>query len=108
LCQQVFGGLRYEKFMVVMIIGYSLLMVSAIEFEARPRTFRTTRDRFKLLYILVAVALTIYEPALAVFPATAGYVAFGLLREGYELVRGTRSVRRQQESAKKGGHQDDA
>jgi len=108
LCQHLYGQLRYEKFMVVMIIGYSLLMVSAIEFEARPRTFRTTRDRFKLLYILLAVAGTIYEPALAIFPATAGYVAYGLVSEGVQLARGTHSIRRRPDAAKKGGHQDES
>lgn len=106
LCHHQFGRLRYEKFLVVMIIGYSLLMVSAIEFEARPSTFRTGRDRIKLLYILAAITAIIYEPALALFPATAGYVAFGLLQEGFLLVRGARSIRRGG-ATKKGGQQDD-
>ena len=106
--QHLFGRLKYEKLMVTMIIGYSLLMVSAIEFEARPRAFRTLRDRFKLLYILCAVAGTIYEPALAIFPATAGYVAFGLVREGYQLARGTHSIRRRPDAVKKGGQDEES
>jgi CDP-diacylglycerol--serine O-phosphatidyltransferase len=101
-CEHLYGRLRFEKVLVAMIIGYSLLMVSGIEFEARPHAFRTTRDRFKLLYILAAVAGTIIEPALAIFPATAGYVAFGLLHEGYLLV--THPIRRRHEETKKGGH----
>jgi CDP-diacylglycerol--serine O-phosphatidyltransferase len=102
-CEHLYGRLKYEKLLVTMIIGYSLLMVSAIEFEARPRTFRTARDRFKLLFILLAVAGTVIEPALAIFPVTASYVAFGLVREGFLLVRGTHTIRRRPEDSKKGG-----
>lgn len=106
-CEHLYGRLKYEKLLVTMIIGYSLLMVSAIEFEARPRTFRSTRDRFKLLYILLVSAGLIIEPSLAIFPATAGYVAFGLVREGWLLARGTHSIRRRHEETKKGGQRDE-
>jgi len=101
--EAVFGQLKYERVVVAMVIGYSLLMVSAIEFEARPRTFRTMRDRFKLLYILAAIAAVVVEPAYAIFPATAGYVAFGLVREGVILVRGGHPIRRREPSSEKGG-----
>ena len=106
-CEHLYGKLRYEKVLVTMIIGYSLLMVSAIEFEARPRTFRSALDRFKLLYILLAIAGTILEPSLAIFPVTAGYVAFGLVREGLHLARGTSSIRRRSDESKKGGQRND-
>ena len=69
------------------VVGYSLLMVSSIEFEARPRTFRTTRDRFKLLYILASIGAIMAWPAYAIFPVTLGYVGYGLILEGVTLVR---------------------
>jgi CDP-diacylglycerol--serine O-phosphatidyltransferase len=101
--EAVFGTLKYERVVVAMVIGYSLLMVSSIEFEARPRTFRTTRDRIKLLYILAAIAAIIVEPAYAIFPATAGYVAFALVHEGIILVKAANPAKRREAPPEKGG-----
>ena len=83
----LYGGLRFQELTVTLVIGYSLLMVSSIEFEARPRTFRTTRDRFKLLYILASIGAIMAWPAYAIFPVTLGYVGYGLVLEGVTLVR---------------------
>ena len=108
LSDAVWGELRYHNFVLAMVIGYSLLMVSAIEFEARPRAFRTTRDRIKLLYILTSVGFIMVWPAYAIFPTTMGYVAFGLVREGVVLVRANRVAPRIRRPTKKGGQQADS
>lgn len=101
----LYGALRFHELVVTMVIGYSLLMVSSIEFEARPHTFSTVRDRVKLLYILLSILAIILWPALAIFPVTLGYIAYGLLREGYVMVRGTRPSTLHPPRAKKGGQQ---
>ena len=105
LSNDLYGALRFHEFMVTMVIGYSLLMVSSIEFEARPHTFRTAPDRAKMAYILVSVLVIIIWPARAIFPVTLGYIGHGLLREGYFIVRASRPAGPGRSRAKKGGHQ---
>jgi len=105
LSNDLYGALRFHEFMVTMVIGYSLLMVSSIEFEARPHTFRTTPDRAKMAYILASVLVIIIWPARAIFPLTLGYIGYGLLREGYAIVRVNRPAGPGRAKVKKGGHQ---
>jgi hypothetical protein len=89
-----------------MIIGYSVLMVSSIEFEARPRTFHTAKDRLKMAYILAAVLGVILWPQYAIFPATLGYVAYALLREGYNIIKQKNPLQLPGARRKRGGHDD--
>jgi CDP-diacylglycerol--serine O-phosphatidyltransferase len=103
LCDTLYGSLRFHELTISLVIGYSLLMVSSIEFEARPRTFRTTRDRFKLLYILASVCAIMLKPAYAIFPVTLGYVAFALVREGVTMVRGGPPATRAKKGGQRGG-----
>jgi CDP-diacylglycerol--serine O-phosphatidyltransferase len=103
----LFGTLRFPELVITMAIGYSLLMVSSIEFEARPRTFSSTRDRIKLLYILASILAIIVWPARAIFPVTLGYIAFGLVREGYLMVRSGRPAPGSRLESKKGGQPTD-
>jgi len=102
---EVYGYLRFPEFVVTMVILFSLLMVSSIEFEARPRTFHTPRDRMKLLYILLSISAIIIWPPYAIFPATVGYVAYGLLREGWMMVRENRPPGVPRGRRKKGGQE---
>lgn len=101
--QTVYGSLRFPEVAVAMVILYSLLMVSSIEFEARPQTFHTTRDRMKMLYILVSIVAVVIWPPYAIFPATVGYILFGLLREGYNIVKENRPAGLKRTARKKGG-----
>jgi CDP-diacylglycerol--serine O-phosphatidyltransferase len=101
----LWGSLRFHELVVTLVIGYSLLMVSSIEFEARPRTFSSVRDRIKLLYILLSILAIILWPALAIFPVTLGYIAYGLVREGLVMVWGARPGPPRRTRGKKGGQQ---
>jgi CDP-diacylglycerol--serine O-phosphatidyltransferase len=102
----IYGSLRFQELVVTLVIGYSLLMVSSIEFEARPRTFSSTRDRVKLLYILLSILSIILWPARAIFPVTLGYIGFGLVREGYLMVRTGRPAPGHRSEPKKGGQRE--
>lgn len=106
LSDAMYQGIRFQEFMVTMIIGYSLLMVSSIEFEARPHTFHTTKERLKMAYILTSILAVILWPHYAMFPATIGYVAHALLREGYSIIKQTRPLPLHRGRRKKGGQED--
>lgn len=84
---ELWGELRYVKFLVTLLLVCSFLMVSDIEYEKRPISFRTVKDRIKWGYIaLTGVALlTLHQ--LAIFPLVVVYILYGLAREGTVLVK---------------------
>jgi len=84
---ELWGELRYVKFIVTLILMCSFLMVSDVEYEKRPTSFRTIKERIKWAYIaLGGVALfTLHQ--LAIFPLVAVYILHGLLREATLLVK---------------------
>ena len=83
----LWGDLRYVKFLVTLILVCSALMVSDVEYEKRPMSFRTIKDRIKWAYIAFGglALLTVHE--LAIFPLVAVYILYGLGHEGVLLVR---------------------
>ena len=84
---QLWGELRYVKFLVTLIVVCSFLMVSDIEYEKRPLSFRSMKDRIKWSFIVVGGGAILIFHELAFFPLTAIYVLYGLMHEGTMLVR---------------------
>ena len=84
---ELWGELRYVKFLVTLILICSFLMVSDIEYEKRPTSFKTTKDRIKWGYIVVGGAAVLFFHELAFFPLVAIYILYGIAREGTMLVR---------------------
>lgn len=101
--EAIYGRLRFREFAISLVITYSLLMVSHIRFEARPRAIRTTADRIKIFYIVSSVFAVIFWPAYAIFPATLGYIAYGLIREGVILIGSGKPASPTGTGTKKGG-----
>jgi phosphatidylserine synthase len=85
---ELWGELRFVRFLIVIMIVASGLMVSSIPFEANPTRWRTAKDRMKFLYLFVAVVAIIVDMSKTLFPLVLVYVASGIAREITELVRG--------------------
>src|SRR3972149_10692337 len=86
-CYQIWGELRSSELVITMMVVFSALMVSTVEYEGKPRGFRTFADRVKWLAIFICSVLVIVEPRLTIFPICAGYIAFGIGREVYRLFK---------------------
>jgi len=84
---ELWGELRYVKFLVSLLLVCSFLMVSDVEYEKRPVSFRTAKDRIKWAYITLGGVAVLTLHQLAFFPLVAIYILHGLMREGYVLVR---------------------
>jgi len=92
-CMEIWGEVRLVRFLVVMMIITSGLMVSSISYENKPTSWRTVRDRVKFLYIFVGIIAAIVDLSLTLFPLVFLYVLFGIGQEAYRLMnpRGLRS-----------------
>lgn len=85
---ELWGELRFVRFLIVIMIVASALMVSSIPFEDNPTRWRTAKDRMKFLYLFVAVVAIIIDLSKTLFPLVLLYVASGIAREISDLVRG--------------------
>ena len=108
---RLWGEFRFEKLLVVMVVAFSVLMVSNIEYEPMPRlSLERRKDRVKMLLLLLAGVLTIIDPGAAVFPIVTAYLLYGVIREVKIIVspRGQVSSRSQQSnSSRQEGKQKD-
>jgi len=84
---ELWGELRYAKFLVTLILGCSFLMVSDIEYEKRPISFRTVKERIKWAYMALGGLALLFFHQLALFPLVAVYILYGMAREAVMLVR---------------------
>jgi len=76
------GEFRFEKILVVMVIAFSVLMVSNIEYEPMPRlSLQRRKDRVKMLLLLLTGILAIIDAAAVVFPIVMAYFLYGVVRE---------------------------
>ena len=84
---RLWGEFRFEKLLVVMVVAFSVLMVSNIEYEPMPRlSLERRKDRVKMLLLLLAGILTIIDPGAAVFPIVTAYLLYGVSREAYMII----------------------
>lgn len=85
-CSEVWGRLRYPKALITMIIAFSGLMVSEIEYETLPKfSLGNRKNKLKLVYILIFLIVLIINPRLALFPFGMFYILSGVVKGGYEL-----------------------
>ncbi len=85
-CNEIWGALRFPKALITMIIAFSGLMVSGIEYETLPRfSFSDRKNKIKLLYVLIFLVILIINPRLALFPFGLLYILSGLAKGVYEL-----------------------
>jgi phosphatidylserine synthase len=84
---------EYGEYLVSMMIVFSALMVSQIEYEAMPDKFHTRANRLKLLYIVILALAALIRPRLLMFPILLLYIATGVIKEAIRVVKITRSGR---------------
>jgi len=85
-CNEIWGTLRFPKALITMIIAFSGLMVSGIEYQTLPKfSFGDKKNKIKLIYLFVFLAALIINPRLALFPFGMLYVLSGLGKGIYEL-----------------------
>jgi CDP-diacylglycerol--serine O-phosphatidyltransferase len=76
------GEFRFEKLVVVMVVAFSVLMVSNVEYEPMPRlSLERRKDRVKMLLLLLAGILAIVDAAAVIFPIVILYFLYGVIRE---------------------------
>jgi CDP-diacylglycerol--serine O-phosphatidyltransferase len=93
----LWGGLEYSRYIVSMVIVFSALMVSQIEYDALPDRFNTRKNRIKLLFLLTGAVAALAKPRLLLFPLFSLYIIIGLVREMYRFFYlGVGFVRRRQ------------
>jgi CDP-diacylglycerol---serine O-phosphatidyltransferase len=104
----IWGQLEYSEYLVSMIILFSALMVSQIEYDSMPDRFNSKRNRVKLIFILIAAAAALWKPRLLLFPIFALYIIIGLVREAYRyFYLGVGYVRRRAGNREENGENDE-
>ena len=84
---ELWGELRYPEVLVTLIIVFSALMVSGIEYFALPRfSLNSRKNMIKLMLILGALIAVLIRPKLVIFPIGIIYVLSGIGREIYYIV----------------------
>jgi len=88
-CNEVWGQIRFEKFFIILVVASAALMVSSIEYETMPKfDFSKSKDRIKmLLLLLVAVGLMI-NASLIIFPLALAYIIYGLSKMTHMIFTG--------------------
>jgi CDP-diacylglycerol--serine O-phosphatidyltransferase len=90
-CNEVWGALRFPQALITMLIAFSGLMVSGIEYETLPKfSFSDRKNKIKLIYVFVFLIVLIVNPRLALFPFGLLYILSGLGKGAYELFRAER------------------
>jgi len=84
---ELWGELTHPEVLITLVIVFSALMVSGIEYEALPRfSLNSKKNMIKLIYILGALIAVLVKPRLVIFPLGLLYVLTGIVREVYQLV----------------------
>lgn len=81
----LWGSLQFEELLIAMIILIAFLMVSQVQYDSFPDRFDTPQNRVKLVIMIAAALAIAYKPRLLLFPFSAAYILFGMIREGYRL-----------------------
>ena len=81
----LWGDLQYGEWLVSMIILFAFLMVSQVQYDSFPDNFDTPNNRLKLVILVAAGIVVIFQPRLLLFPFFALYILFGMAREMFRL-----------------------
>lgn len=85
-CNEIWEHLRFPKALITMIIAFSGLMVSGIEYETLPKfSFGDRKNKLKLFYVFVFLVILMINPRLALFPFGLLYILSGVARGAFEL-----------------------
>jgi CDP-diacylglycerol--serine O-phosphatidyltransferase len=87
-CYEIWGTLRFPKALITMIVAFSGLMVSGIEYETLPKfSFADRKNKVKLVYLFVFLVALIINPRMALFPFCMLYILSGFAKGAYELFK---------------------
>ncbi|NMC44857.1 MAG: CDP-diacylglycerol--serine O-phosphatidyltransferase [candidate division Zixibacteria bacterium] len=86
-CYAIWDQIEYGEYLVSMMILFSALMVSQIEYEAVPDKFNTRANRLKLLYMVILALAALIRPRLLMFPIFLLYIAAGIIKEAVRVVK---------------------
>lgn len=81
----LWGQLEYAEILVSMVILFSFLMVSQVQYDALPDKFDSKAAKIKLAALIIAVIAILIKPRLLLFPVMSLYILFGVVREGYRF-----------------------
>ncbi|OQX91603.1 MAG: CDP-diacylglycerol--serine O-phosphatidyltransferase [candidate division Zixibacteria bacterium 4484_95] len=80
-CYYFWGEMKLDRFLSIMIVLFSALMVSTIEYEAIPKFDLSTRkDRNKIFLLIVAGLALMIKTQLVMFPILAIYILSGIVK----------------------------
>jgi len=82
---EIWGNLQYSEWLVSMVILFSFLMVSQVQYDSFPDRFETKSARIKLAILVSSAIIIIFKPRLLLFPFLSLYILFGMIREIYRL-----------------------
>jgi CDP-diacylglycerol--serine O-phosphatidyltransferase len=86
-CEAIWGEIRLDRFLLIMVIMFSALMVSTIEYEAMPGfDFSKRRNRIKMLMLVIIGIGLVVRTRLVLFPLMAVYALSGIVRFAVLLV----------------------
>ena len=86
-CDYLWGEVKSPEILITMIIIFSGLMVSGIEYEGLPEfPLKNKKEKIKLLVILLAMVAILIKPKLMLFPLGLFYILSGVVKEIYIFV----------------------
>jgi CDP-diacylglycerol--serine O-phosphatidyltransferase len=86
-CYNVWGRIEYGEYLISMVILFSALMVSQIEYDTIPDNVNTRKNRIKLLYIVLLAMAALIRPRLLMFPVFMLYIVYGLAKEAIRIAK---------------------
>jgi CDP-diacylglycerol--serine O-phosphatidyltransferase len=80
-CETLWGEIRLDKFLTIMVVLFSALMVSTIEYETMPSSDLSIKKNRTKMLILVAVGVALMvRTRIFLFPLLALYIFSGILK----------------------------
>lgn len=96
-CDYLWGQIVYGQYLVSMMILFSALMVSQVEYDSMPDRFNSIKNRIKIGIFVIAALAALANPQLLLFPIFGIYIIYGLVRAAYKyLYLGVGMVKRSQ------------
>jgi CDP-diacylglycerol---serine O-phosphatidyltransferase len=86
-CEAVWGEIRLDRFLLIMVVMFSALMVSTIEYETMPGfDLSNKRNRIKMLMLVAVGVALVIRTRLVLFPLMALYTISGIAKFAAMLV----------------------
>lgn len=85
--EAIWGELRLDRFLLIMVVMFSALMVSTIEYETMPGfDLSNKRNRIKMLMLVIVGLALVVKTRIMLFPLMAAYSLSGIIKFGVVLL----------------------